>query len=89
MTAAGLKAFNLRTGNKSKIYSYEKVPAALEPVFEKQFRKNKAAWDFFLKQAPYYKKLITHWIMSAKQGKTRQSRLEKAISFSEQQRRVL
>jgi len=37
-----------------------------------------------MKQAPSYRKSIISWIMSAKQEKTRQSRLEKAIKESEQ-----
>ena len=50
--------------------------------------KNKNAWNFFLQQPPSYRKVSTHWIMSAKQEKTKQSRLEKAIIASEQQKRI-
>jgi uncharacterized protein YdeI (YjbR/CyaY-like superfamily) len=89
MKPEGLKAFALRTAHRSKIYSHEKEPVALETNYEGQFRKDELAWDFFTKQAPSYKKVIIHWIMSAKQEKTRQSRLEKAIKMSRQQKRVL
>ena len=89
MKPAGLKAFGLRTENKSIIYSYEKEIEFLDTNYEKQFRKDKLAWDFFMKQAPSYKKAIIHWIMSAKQEKTRQSRLEKAIKVSGQQKRIV
>jgi len=89
MTEAGLKAFSFRTENKSKIYSHEKEPVPLDASYEKQFKANKTAWDFFEKQAPSYKKVMIHWIMSAKQEKTRQSRLEKTISESEKLKRVL
>jgi uncharacterized protein YdeI (YjbR/CyaY-like superfamily) len=88
MKPAGLKAFSLWTENKSTAYSYEKGSVALDLKYEKQFRENKTAWDFFLKQAPSYRKAITHWIMSARQEKTRQSRLEKTIKESENQKRV-
>jgi uncharacterized protein YdeI (YjbR/CyaY-like superfamily) len=88
MTPMGEKAFSLRTENKSNIYSHEKEPAVLENKFEKQFRENKLAWDFFMKQSPSYKKVMTHWIMTAKQEKTRQSRLEKTITISSQQKRM-
>jgi uncharacterized protein YdeI (YjbR/CyaY-like superfamily) len=47
-----------------------------------------AAWSFFEAQAPSYKKVITHWIMSAKQEKTRLSRLEKTIDTSKQSKRL-
>jgi uncharacterized protein YdeI (YjbR/CyaY-like superfamily) len=89
MKDEGLKAFSFRTENKSKIYSHEKEPVPLNPIYEKQFKNNKTAWDFFEKQAPSYKKVMIHWIMSAKQEKTQQSRLEKTITESEKLKRVL
>ncbi|MES2567952.1 MAG: YdeI/OmpD-associated family protein [Bacteroidota bacterium] len=88
MMAEGLKAFSLRTENKSNIYSYEKEAVSLEPGYEKLFKKNKVAWEFFSSQAPSYKKQMIHRIMGAKQEKTRLSRLEKIIKESEAQRRV-
>lgn len=89
MKPAGLKAFDLRKQEKMSIYSHENELASLTPEFEKQFKDNKKAWDFFNNQAPSYKKVMLHWIMSAKQEKTRISRLEKAIRESEQEKRVL
>jgi len=88
MKPAGLKAFSLRKENKSEVYSYENDTTFLDSNYEIQFRENKNAWDFFLKQAPSYRKAIMRWIMSAMQEKTRQSRLEKTIKESEQQKRV-
>ncbi|KFF03540.1 YdeI/OmpD-associated family protein [Flavobacterium reichenbachii] len=89
MKDEGLKAFSFRTESKSKIYSHEKEPVPLDPDYEKQFKNNKTAWEFFEKQAPSYKKVMIHWIMSAKQEKTQQSRLEKTITESEKLKRVL
>lgn len=89
MTEAGLKAFSFRTENKSKIYSHEKEPVPLDLEYEKKFKNNKIAWKFFEKQAPSYKKVMIHWIMSAKQEKTQLSRLEKTIRESEKQKRVV
>lgn len=88
MTAKGLKAFSLRTANKSNIYGYGKKLAKLDPKYENQIKGNKLAWDFFDKQPPSYKKQIIHWVMSAKQEKTRLSRLEKTIIESEKQKRI-
>ena len=88
MKPAGLKAFSLSKENKSGVYSYENDTLSLEPNYEIKFRKNKKAWDFFMKQAPSYKRAINRWIMSAMQEKTRQSRLEKTIKESEQKKRV-
>ena len=89
MMPEGQKAFELRTTNKSGIYSHESPPAELTAAYKKQFKSNKLAWKFFNDQPPSYKKVITHWIMTAKQDKTRLSRLEKIINISEQQKRML
>lgn len=88
MNADGLKAFALRKENKSGIYSHEKEPVDLSPIYKKQFKLNKPAWQFFTEQTSSYKKVIIHWIMSAKQDKTRQTRLEKAILISGQKKRM-
>ncbi|MCJ8155470.1 YdeI/OmpD-associated family protein [Chryseobacterium sp. SSA4.19] len=89
MTAAGQKAFELRKEEKSAIYSHEKELATLDPEYEKQFKANPKAWDFFNHQAPSYKKVMLHWIMSAKREETRVSRLEKTIRESESEKRVI
>ncbi|MCX8533166.1 YdeI/OmpD-associated family protein [Chryseobacterium luquanense] len=89
MKKEGLEAFKLRKEDKSGIYSHEKEPSQLTQDYEKQFKANKKAWDFFEKQAPSYKKVIIHWIMSAKQEKTKLSRLEKTINESEKEQRIL
>jgi uncharacterized protein YdeI (YjbR/CyaY-like superfamily) len=88
MKPAGLKAFSLMKENKSEIYSYENDTTPLDSNYEIQFRENQKAWEFFMKQAPSYRKAILRWIMGATQEKTRQSRLEKTIKESEQQKRV-
>ncbi len=88
MKPAGLKAFSLRKENKSEIYSYENDMAMLDENSENQFRENEKAWEFFVKQAPSYKKAIIRWIMSAKLDTTKQSRLKKTINQSEQQKRL-
>lgn len=88
MTEAGKKAFNLRKEEKSAIYSHENETATLDPDFEKRFKANTKAWEFFNSQAPSYRKVMLHWIMGAKQEKTRVSRLEKTIKESESGKRV-
>lgn len=88
MQPAGLESFKLRKENKSRIYSHETENVKFSAEYEKQFKSNKKAWEFFEKQAPSYKKVMTHWIMSAKQQKTQISRLEKTIAESEKGKRV-
>jgi len=89
MTPAGQKAFDLRKEPASGIYSDETAPALLDPAYEAQFKMNIVAWNFFNAQAASYRRLKIHWIMDAKQEKTRLSRLEKTIHASGQQKRIL
>lgn len=82
MKPAGLKIFDEWKDKKSANYAYENDILTLDSDYEKQFNDDKAAWEFFTKQAPSYRKAIINWIMSAKQEKTRQQRLDKAIKAS-------
>jgi len=88
MTEAGQKAYSFRTEDMSKVYSYEGSPLEFAAIYQKEFKKNKSAWEFYLKQPPSYKKLVIHSVMSAKQEKTRLSRLSKVIKASKEQRRI-
>ena len=88
MTPEGLQAFNLRKDSRTQVYAHEKEHVLLAPGYEKQFKKNKPAWKFFKDQPPSYQKIIIHWIMDARQEKTRLSRLEKAIKGSESKKRI-
>ncbi len=88
MQPAGIDAFKKLKEEKSKIYSFENEAKELTEDFETKFKANKKAWDFFSTQAPSYKKMIVHWIMSAKQEETKLTRLNKAITESEKQKRT-
>ncbi|MHC1779894.1 MAG: YdeI family protein [Bacteroidales bacterium] len=88
MKPAGIKIFNDRNLDKCEVYSYEKEQIIIDSKYEIIFRENNIAWDFFMKQAPSYKKAVLRWIMSGKQEDTRLSRLEKTIKASEQLKRV-
>jgi len=84
MQPAGLAIFEKRTAAKSSIYSHETEAATFAPNFEKQFKANKKAWDYFQSLAPSYKKTSTHWVMGAKQEATQLKRLNQLIAESEQ-----
>jgi uncharacterized protein YdeI (YjbR/CyaY-like superfamily) len=71
MQPAGLASFEKRIESKSKIYSHEKDEVEFTQDFKKQFKANKKAWDYFQSLAPSYRKVSTHWVMSAKQEATR------------------
>lgn len=81
---AGMAAFTKRKEHKSKIYAYERQQVSLSDEFEAMFKANEAAWAFFQKQAPSYRKIAINWVMSAKQAETVSKRLNELISDSAQ-----
>jgi uncharacterized protein YdeI (YjbR/CyaY-like superfamily) len=89
MRAAGLAMFEARDPERTKRYSFEREGASLPPAFERAFRKNRSAWEFFQAQPPSYRKPVTWWIVSAKQDETKQRRLAKLIEACAGGRRLL
>ena len=89
MRPTGLKAFAARIENKSGIYSYEQRSTELNQPYAKLLKKNKAAWNFFEQQPPFYRKMIGWWIISAKKEETRMARVAKLISESAKGKRLL
>ena len=85
---AGMKAYASRKEYRSGIYSYEQRPVELVEPYASQFRRNKAAWEFFQAQPPGYRKMMTWYIVSAKQDQTRLARLEKLIDASAKRQRI-
>jgi uncharacterized protein YdeI (YjbR/CyaY-like superfamily) len=88
MAAAGLAAFAKADPKRSGIYAYERRNARLAPADEKRFRANKKAWTFFKAQPPWYQRVLTYWVVSAKREETRQRRLAALIADSEAGRRM-
>jgi len=88
MRPAGLKAYASRKEYRSGIYSYEQRPAELVEPYASKFKQNKAAWKFFQAQPPYYRKMMTWFILSAKLEETRQARLDKLIEASKKEKRL-
>jgi uncharacterized protein YdeI (YjbR/CyaY-like superfamily) len=87
MHPAGLKAFAARSAKKSGIYSYEQRKSArFTRQQEKQFRAAKSAWEFFRSQAPWYQRVCTYWVISAKREETKFKRLSLLIDHSQNRR---
>jgi uncharacterized protein YdeI (YjbR/CyaY-like superfamily) len=82
MAAPGLKAYDLRDPERTGIYAFENRPKEFSPEFEKKFRANKRAWEFFQKEPPSIRKTCVFWVMSAKKEETRQRRLDQLIESS-------
>jgi uncharacterized protein YdeI (YjbR/CyaY-like superfamily) len=77
---AGLAAFERRSGDRSAIYAYEQRKSArFSPEDEKRFRANRKAWAFFETQPPWYRRLVTYRVTSAKREETRKKRLDELI----------
>ena len=81
MTAAGERAYEENKG-KSGLYAYERQLASLSPEDEVQFRKNGKAWADWEKRPPGYRKVVLHWVTSAKRPETRAKRLAILIESS-------
>jgi uncharacterized protein YdeI (YjbR/CyaY-like superfamily) len=83
MTPAGLAAFEARTDDRSAVYSHEQRKAAqLEPEQQARFEAEPAAWEWFQRQAPWYRRAALHWVTSAKRPETRERRLDALIADS-------
>jgi uncharacterized protein YdeI (YjbR/CyaY-like superfamily) len=88
MHPAGLRAFEARSEEKSRIYAYERETASFSAADEKRFRANRNAWKWFNEQPPGYRKVITYWVVNAKKEETRAKRLTILIEASAEQRRL-
>lgn len=87
MTPAGLKAFKARDPAMTHQYSYENI-RKLDAPYEKRFKRNKKAWEFFDSQSPSYKRVASWWVMSAKREETRLKRLAAVIDAAKKRERV-
>ena len=89
MAPAGEKAYAAREAKRSGVYSFEQErPAELAPEYRKRFKAHSKAWKFFQAQAPWYRRTIAFYVMSAKKEETREKRLAILIRDSSSGRRV-
>jgi len=87
MTAAGERAYE-ENKHKSGLYAYERELAALSEEEEALFRKDKAAWADWEKRPPGYRKVVLHWVTSAKKPETRAKRLTTLIECSAARQKI-
>ncbi len=90
MTAGRAEGVRGRAASaKTGIYSFESTQAAtLAAEYERQLRGEAAAHEYFDAQAPWYRRTVTHWVVSAKKEETRLRRLAQLIEASAQGRRL-
>ncbi len=88
MRPAGVRAFQGADEAKAA-YSYEqRKTAELSAAFERTFRANRKAWDFFQAQAPWYRRTAAFWVVSAKKDETKLKRLTSLIEYSQRRQTI-
>jgi uncharacterized protein YdeI (YjbR/CyaY-like superfamily) len=81
MQPAGLAAFAIRSEDRSAIYAYEQADMpALTAAEERLFKRDKTAWQFFAQTPPGYRRVVVHWVVSARQAATRERRLAQLMA---------
>jgi len=80
MTRLGLEAYARRDDARSVIYAYEQeATAELSADEERDFKSLNTAWAYFEGTPPSYKKVVLHWITTAKRPATRSARFAKLV----------
>jgi uncharacterized protein YdeI (YjbR/CyaY-like superfamily) len=87
MAPAGLAAFESRDPKRANLYAFEN-PQALPAEYERRLRARKKAWSHFEAQPPGYRRLMGHWIASAKREETREKRFAQLLAACLEGRRV-
>ena len=89
MRPAGAEAFARRTEARSKVYAYEREALAeLAPAELHDFKRDMTAWRFFESTPLGYRKVVLHWVCSAKRPETRAARLGKLLEACAAGRRL-
>lgn len=82
MRPAGIAAFERRRADRSGVYSFEQEDLVLPDEYERRLLADPAAVAFWEVATPSYRKVVTAWILSAKQEQTREKRLAQLIDDS-------
>ena len=87
MNPAGERAYE-ENKQRTGVYAYENVEKELRPEETARFRRDKAAWADWERRPPFYRKVVLHWITSAKKPETRERRLATLIKDSAAGRKI-
>ena len=88
MQPKGLAAFQARREGRSGIYSHEQGDVEMPEPYLALRQANPAAWEFYQKQPPSYRKAVNWWVASAKKEETRRKRLDSLAAYSARAERV-
>jgi uncharacterized protein YdeI (YjbR/CyaY-like superfamily) len=87
MTPAGIRAFEERDRRKDQVHSSQRPPLPLPDEWVDRFRADAAAWAWWERQAPSFRNMATHWVMSAVRPETRERRFATLVEESRAGRR--
>ena len=79
MQPSGLAAFERRREDRSGIYAYENRERELPAHYAAQLAADPAATAFWEIATPSYRKLVVSWVLTAKQEKTRDTRMAQLV----------
>ncbi len=80
MHPAGIRVFEERNRRKDAIYAYENAPLDIPPDWQARFEADAVAWAYWQSRTSSYRRTVTYWVMSAKQGTTRERRFETLLA---------
>ena len=87
IAAPGLAAFRAWNG-KPAPSSIEMAVTAFAPDLLERFQAKKRAWAFWEALPPGYKRIMTHWVMSAKREETRSGRFAVLLEHAKRGERI-
>lgn len=82
MQPAGLAAYENRRADRTGIYSFESEDHELPEAYAAMLAADPRASAFWALATPGYRKIATHWVVSAKQEATRDRRMEQLVADS-------
>ena len=88
MKRAGLAAFNARDAQKTGRYSYERDNPTFDAASLRALKADRKAYAYFEALPPGVKRVVTHWITSARREETRARRLAHLIERSRAGKRI-
>jgi len=88
MKPAGLAAFSARDADRTRRHSSERQNTTFDGPILRTLRNDKKAFAFFEALPPGMKKLVMHWITSARREETRTRRLAHLIERSHAGKRI-
>jgi len=88
MQPTGLAAFQARKEDRSGVYSHEQGDVEMPEPYLGLLQEDSAAWEFYRKQPPSYRKAVNWWVVSARKDETRRKRLDSLIAYSARAERV-